>query len=318
MNPSVCLALAEHSTQEPANSLYVVGLDPPTLSTLSPLLYLLAQSHSPRLVLALRQQDPLPEWITHLIYLGPSLHIAGQGVKADVLRDLGEAIKKAAPLDDILRPAHLPRSMVEIGRKLTPTGIHYPGGESVTNYEQLTGEQLAHLQNMRVNSPEYDRAKAKYEGGDRSYLVLRRLGMEPDAEHCKWYSLEGSKKKDDKAPIIGEPLVEMNGVTVEYGDKKVLGHWTQIVDGQPKDGMWWQICRGQRWGVFGPNGKHPQLENSPSRRSRTFSRLTMRRIWEDNTPVTHVLRSSTDILSSHKDFWPITTAEPRSARNLDL
>lgn len=263
MNHSVCLDLAEGSTNESANSLYVVGLDPPTLTNLSPLLFRLAQSHSPRLVLALRPQDPLPEWITHLIYLGPSLHITGQGLKADVLRDLGEAIKKAAPLDDILRPAHLPRTMVEIGRKLTPTGIHYPDVESAMDYEQLTGEQIAHLHSIKVSLPKYEKMKAKYESGDRSYLVLKQLGMEPDADHSKRYTIEGFRGKDLKAPIIGEPLVEMSGVTVKYGDKKVLGYWTQIVDGQPKDGMWWQICRGQRWGVFGPNGRVPQLENSP-------------------------------------------------------
>ena len=56
-----------------------MGLDPPTTTLLSPLLHSLAEVAAPRLVLALRPQDPLPEWITHVIQLGPSLRISYQG-----------------------------------------------------------------------------------------------------------------------------------------------------------------------------------------------------------------------------------------------
>ena len=49
--------------------------------TLSPLLCSLAQSNSPRLILALRPQDPLPDWITHVVRLGPNLQIIYQGEK---------------------------------------------------------------------------------------------------------------------------------------------------------------------------------------------------------------------------------------------
>lgn len=58
-----------------------MGLDPPTTATLSPLLRILAQACSPRLVLALRPQDPLPEWITHVIRLGANFQIIHQGSK---------------------------------------------------------------------------------------------------------------------------------------------------------------------------------------------------------------------------------------------
>ena len=258
MSPSVCLDVAEGIISEPANSSYVVGLDPPTLTTLSPLLYRLAQNNSPRLVLALRQQDPLPDWITHLIYLGPSLHVSGQGVKADVLRDIDEQIEKTADLDSAVRPAHLPRSMTEIGRKLTSTGIHTLGFESLLNYEQLTSKHRADLKELRISKPLYKKAKARYESGERGYLVFKHLGMKlPIDVYRTKYSIEGLRSRDREVPVIGEPLVEMSGVIVKYGDKKVLGDWTQIIDGQPKDGMWWQICRGQRWGVFGPNGRLP-------------------------------------------------------------
>ena len=57
-------------------------------------------------------------------------------------------------------------------------------------------------------------------------------------------------------PLPGEPLIEMKGVNVKYNDKSVLGEWKQEVGGELKDGLWWNVCRGQRWGVFGPNGNY--------------------------------------------------------------
>ncbi|KAI5363231.1 putative AAA+ ATPase domain, P-loop containing nucleoside triphosphate hydrolase [Septoria linicola] len=73
----------------------------------------------------------------------------------------------------------------------------------------------------------------------------------------------------------GEPLVEMQGVKVAYGDKTVLGDWKKTVNGKEKDGLWWTLHRGQRCGIFGPNGSgkttmlslitsdHPQTYSLP-------------------------------------------------------
>ena len=51
-----------------------------------------------------------------------------------------------------------------------------------------------------------------------------------------------------------EILVEMQDICVRYGDKEVLGNWLQEVHGLTKKGLSWTIRRGERWGVFGPNG----------------------------------------------------------------
>ncbi|KAL8931060.1 MAG: hypothetical protein Q9208_000162 [Pyrenodesmia sp. 3 TL-2023] len=56
-----------------------MGLDPPTLEMLSPLLYNLAEAQAPRIVMSLRPQDSLPDWITHVVCLGPELRVAYQG-----------------------------------------------------------------------------------------------------------------------------------------------------------------------------------------------------------------------------------------------
>ena len=114
---------------------------------------------------------------------------------------------------------------------------------------------------MRISKPIYNKAKARYESGERGYPLFTQLGLKlPIHDYRIKYSIEGFGPEDKKVPVIGEPLVEMSGVIVKYGDKQVLGDWIQIIDGQPKKGLWWRICRGQRWGVFGPNGRLHSLE----------------------------------------------------------
>lgn len=74
---------------------------------------------------------------------------------------------------------------------------------------------------------------------------------------------------------LGEPLVEMEGCRVRYGQKVVLGGWSEKVDGKQRDGLHWTVRQGERWGVFGPNGSgkttivsllcsdHPQTYSLP-------------------------------------------------------
>jgi hypothetical protein len=65
-----------------------VGLDPQSRRTLSNLLHRLATKGSPRVFLALGDQEPVPEWITYVLYIGPHFKIAHQGKKADVYMDV--------------------------------------------------------------------------------------------------------------------------------------------------------------------------------------------------------------------------------------
>ncbi|KAF4625356.1 hypothetical protein G7Y89_g12811 [Cudoniella acicularis] len=213
-----------------------MGLDPPTLTTLSPMLRGLAEKNAPRLILALRPQDPIPEWITHLIYLRGNCEVAFQGSKNFVLnrlKDHVEDVKKGREAD-----IHLSlNSMHEVGRTLTEEGI--------IEFESSSG---------RYPDPQASLP--------RQETPLSRDGyMMEDLEH----------------PTIGEPLVEMQGAKISYGPKTVLGNWTQEVDGEVRDGLWWQVKRGERWGIFGPNGSgkttilslicsdHPQTYSLPIR-----------------------------------------------------
>ena len=178
----------------------VVGLDPPTLRTLSPLLYNLAKSSDPRLLLTLRPQDPIPDWITHVIYLFPSLQVAHQGRTDDVIRNLRDESKP-----NLIRQG--PQATLELGRKLSARGI----------------------EDNHLN---------------------RGVSAKPDAQTP---SVVTAKGKDSAGAT--QPVLEMENVQVRYGDKQVLGGWVEEVDGQPRQGLWWTVRRGQRWGVFGPNGK---------------------------------------------------------------
>ncbi|EHL03265.1 putative Uncharacterized ABC transporter ATP-binding protein [Glarea lozoyensis 74030] len=51
-----------------------------------------------------------------------------------------------------------------------------------------------------------------------------------------------------------EKLIDMKGAVISYGEKTVLGNWSQPIHGEVKPGLWWEVLRGQRWGIFGPNG----------------------------------------------------------------
>ena len=192
-----------------------MGLDPPTVNILDPLLYNLAKASSPRLILALRPQDPLPDWITHVVQLGSSVQISRQGKKKGVLQALGnekgDNIQYRWALAGVVPQRGLP---------------------------QAFNDWRKHARKERSMSQEGS----------------------------------GENKALDRT---GEALVEMQGITVKYGDKLALGDWSLGVNVEIKEGLWWTVRRGERWGVFGPNGSgkttllslicsdHPQAYSLP-------------------------------------------------------
>ncbi|TWU76571.1 hypothetical protein ED733_007918 [Metarhizium rileyi] len=193
-----------------------MGLDPPTVSGLSPLLQSLAEKASPRLVMSARPQDPLPEWITHLVYLRSDCQVGSMGAKETVLdglRSYVQGVKLGGLLEDEKLPVH---TLSGVGRVL---GSIMP-----------------------------------------SASTRRRQ----DSEHAL-----------NPVDANAEPLVEMDGCRVRYGDKIALGNWSQETPQGLKDGLVWTVRRGERWGVFGPNGSgkttivsllgsdHPQTYSMP-------------------------------------------------------
>jgi len=179
-----------------------VGLDPPTITTLNPLLHNLARMSSPKLVLALQPQDLLPEWITHLIHLGPNFQIAHRGKRKEVL----ESMERGTSKGDQSQAGSKTTSILQRG---VPT---------------IFG----------------------------SWRKIREKETSQSREGLPLHDPEVS----DRA---GEALVEMHNVCVKYGEKPALGGWKHKIDGKQLEGLWWTVKRGERWGVFGPNGKQKSL-----------------------------------------------------------
>lgn len=219
-----------------------MGLDPPTLLALSSMLHRLARANKPRLVLSLRPQDPIPHWITDVVYLKGNCEVAFLGPKEEVLGKLREHVERSKDGKDDLNLHLTPASLQEIGRKLTEDGIEQP------KYDDYVA--------TNSNSKAVDQKSWEKTGP---------------------MSRDGYSLNDTHLLETGAALIEMQGARVKYGDKSVLGNWSEKVDGVDRDGLWWNVKRGERWGIFGPNGSgkttllslicsdHPQTYSLPIR-----------------------------------------------------
>lgn len=204
-----------------------MGLDPPTVASLSPLLKSMAERASPRLMLSARPQDPVPDWITHLMYLRSDCQVGVMGDKEAVLEGLRTYVRgvwKGGLLEDEKMPV---KALREMGHVLTENGI-------------------------------------------------QGVGLGEHAKTAQTLVMPQQKERGVKISL-GEPLVEMDGCQVKYGGKTALGNWTEEKDSRSVNGLSWTVRRGERWGVFGPNGSgkttivsllcsdHPQTYSLPIR-----------------------------------------------------
>lgn len=173
-----------------------MGLDPATVRGLSTLLRRMAEKSAPRLILGLRPQDNIPDWVTHVLVLGNSNEVLLQGTKDNVEWEIG------------------------IWKRLASDGR-----ESLDTVES----NIRRLVNKDVKL-------------DRKLLL--------DLKN----SQKRSKTSRVSTPREGEPLIEMDGVHVQYDDTPVLGDWAQQINGEERKGLHWTVRRGQRWAIVGANG----------------------------------------------------------------
>jgi ABC-type multidrug transport system ATPase subunit len=148
-----------------------MGLDPPTLMTISPLLHRLAEANAPRLVLALRPQDPIPDWITHLVYLGADCQVVMQGKKDDVLQDLHKYVGQVEA-GEIEQDNSMPvNSLHEVGRKLTAKGVFdLPIKTDFENPSKSTKDGKVDLEKLTQEERKlYVDAKVCYANGSSSW-----------------------------------------------------------------------------------------------------------------------------------------------------
>ncbi|KAL2822954.1 P-loop containing nucleoside triphosphate hydrolase protein [Aspergillus granulosus] len=177
-----------------------MGLDPATVESISGLLHRLASKSDPRLVLSLRPQDTLPDWITHLLVLGKSNRVLAQGPRSHV------------------------QKVFDVWSTAASRGSKKPNDKESRKILQ--------------------QAKEDMEAGYLDKQLIWDLQLDS-------YSPTAS---DLAAPRGGEPLIEMDGVQVRYGDTIALGDWQQNVRNEKKAGLHWVVRRGQRWVVLGANG----------------------------------------------------------------
>lgn len=194
-----------------------VGLDPITTNQISLLLHKLAEAYAPRIVLALRPQDMVPDWITHVVDIDQDGNVNSLGPKEVFLQNRRKSLKQY----------ELSHSRIDGSR-----------------------EVAAQCQSDHI-TPGKPTSDKKALGRDHHSFI------------------------DRSTRVMNEPLVEMEGVRVAYGSKAVLGDWQQEVDGTLKCGLYWNVHRGQRWGIFGANGSgkttllslvtsdHPQAYSQP-------------------------------------------------------
>lgn len=104
--------------------------------------------------------------------------------------------------------------------------------------------QLLRPSTNKVTKPIYDEALELIEAGYLDRPLMFDLNI---------LNLKAASTVQD-GHSTGEPLIEMEGVRVQYGDKVVLGDWQQKVGSEMKDGLHWRVRRGQRWAVLGANG----------------------------------------------------------------
>lgn len=175
-----------------------MGLDPATVRGISNLLHGLAEKCAPRLMLGLRPQDEVPEWITHLLILANPSEILLRGTKEHIDQEL------------------------DVWRGLSGGGTR----------------------------PEYAQWEKK---------IQERLGRNVRMDRQFFFDLDIQRRINRvtlKLPAVneGEPLIEMDGVRVQYGDKPVLGDWEEKIGRKKRHGLHWTVRRGQRWAILGANG----------------------------------------------------------------
>ncbi|EXJ84678.1 hypothetical protein A1O3_05348 [Capronia epimyces CBS 606.96] len=267
-----------------------MGLDPPTLVTLSPMLRELAYRSSPLLVLGLRPQDPIPDWITHLVILGQNHSVALMGEKNQVLFSLCRWLDLAPARTHVDRgdgdPARrLDREMARlmtakygpppsgVGDVLNERGmskhpvfehIHDPSfGQYLLEDGTIDPSKLSPEAAKRWESAQSSRKSSSASLDDLLVLTTTLPAhfagtQEPRTlaagdGHSSSSPTQDHLAAGDTERPLGEPLIELHSVVVKYGDKTVLGH-PPAQPGFSEPGLNLAIRQGTRLALLGPNG----------------------------------------------------------------
>ena len=251
-----------------------MGLDPPTLMKLSPMLRDLANTSSPMLLLSLRLQDPIPDWITHLVVLADDQTVLLRGRKEDVILThqiwlnwhgrttegyvgFGKALTRKLTEAFGAPPQGMNESLTDQGvvQRGTYRRIHrnrHRWRGKLSPHKDMPEEIQDRLRKLQATQT----APLEHSLEELQFLVpemyeMRKTNRSGDTQQMA----ENSESIQDTNPEqrLGSPLVELESVVVKYGDKIVLGH-APPQPGYEAPGLNMTIREGTRLALIGPNG----------------------------------------------------------------
>jgi ABC-type molybdenum transport system ATPase subunit/photorepair protein PhrA len=246
-----------------------MGLDPMARELLSDLLLRLADARNPRVLLSLKPDEDIPEWITHVALIDQNYKLDSQGPRDLVFEDLQrrEAEVRARvssthstqATPDMLALLNLAKHLHRHTKKGKKTRLSTL--RSLDRRWKLREKDLAGTPKKAISSGEAEETNTDDVDKTRSaaYETISRDAFPP---------------LDTRRSTVGSPVIELAGVQVRYGNNIVLGDWKNHSPKRTK-GLYWTVRRGERWGVFGPNGSgkttllslltsdHPQTYSLP-------------------------------------------------------
>ncbi|CAF9913442.1 MAG: hypothetical protein GOMPHAMPRED_007916 [Gomphillus americanus] len=217
-----------------------LGIDPVHHRILAPALWALSRRSGPSIVITMNNEEVPPRWVTHLMCL-ENLQVRFSGPKDVVYK---EALAAGYPLATTRLKRTLWRGSGELEEDEVDTTDDLEPDVSDANSDQpsiAADTDTTGFANR--DQPEQQQTDIAAEE-DKSNSLITRM---PSFKN-RW-----SAQDDVIASLeIGDPVIEMKGVQVNYGNLVALGDWHQPE--QETTGLHWTIRRGERWGIFGPNG----------------------------------------------------------------
>ncbi|TKA76129.1 hypothetical protein B0A55_03241 [Friedmanniomyces simplex] len=119
-----------------------MGLDPNTLRTMAEVLRQITERQQPRLIMSLRPEDGVPEWVSHLVVVDEHSRVLGKGAKQDLLGGDVKASNKAEMLRilNAAEHAHSSASRIQVSRD----------GFERSSPPLVPGEALVEMRGVRV------------------------------------------------------------------------------------------------------------------------------------------------------------------------
>jgi ABC-type molybdenum transport system ATPase subunit/photorepair protein PhrA len=144
-----------------------MGLDPNTLKVMSEVLHQLAEKQQPRLIMSLRPEDGVPEWVSHLVVIDEMLRIVGAGPKDDLLGNAGSHQPAVHSIINAVEHGHAAAQKINVSRD----------GFAAHSPPLPPGEALVEMRGVKVSY------------GDKAVLGDWKHTTEGEEKTGLWWSL---------------------------------------------------------------------------------------------------------------------------------